>query len=32
MTNPYMSMFDRTGIHPESIGDSTGKVTHFSEL
>ena len=32
MTNLYMSMLDRMGIHPESIGDSTGKVTHLSEL
>jgi hypothetical protein len=32
MTNLYMSMLDRIGIHPESIGDSTGKVAHLSEL
>ena len=32
MTNLYMSMLDRMGIHPESIGDSTGKVAHLSEL
>jgi len=32
MTNLYLSMLDRMGVHPESIGDSTGKVTQLSEL
>jgi hypothetical protein len=32
MTNLYMSMLDHMGVHPESIGDSTGKVAHLSDL
>jgi hypothetical protein len=32
MTNLYMSMLDRMGVHPESIGDSTGQVAHLSEI
>jgi hypothetical protein len=32
MTNLYMSMLDRMGFHPESIGDSTGKVARLSEI
>ena len=32
MTNLYMTLLDRVGVHPESIGDSTGKVQHLAEL
>jgi hypothetical protein len=32
MTNLYMALLDRMGVAPESIGDSTGKVEHLSEL
>ncbi|MNG39573.1 hypothetical protein D3C84_1277200 [compost metagenome] len=32
MTNLYLTLLDRMGIHPESIGDSTGKVEHLSEV
>jgi hypothetical protein len=32
MTNLYMSLLDRVGVHPESIGDSTGKVEHLTEI
>jgi hypothetical protein len=32
MTNLYLTLLDRMGIHHESIGDSTGKVEHLSEV
>jgi hypothetical protein len=32
MTNLYLSLLDRMGVHPEKIGDSTGKIEHLSEL
>lgn len=30
MTNLYLTLLDRAGVRPESIGDSTGKVEHLS--
>ena len=30
ITNLYMSLLDRMGVCPESIGDSTGKLEHLS--
>ena len=30
MTNLYLSMLDRMGVKPESIGDSSGKVEHLA--
>jgi Protein of unknown function (DUF1552) len=32
MTNLYLTMLDRMGVKQETIGDSTGKVEHLSEL
>ena len=32
MTNLYLTLLDRMGVRPESIGDSTGRVEHLSEL
>ena len=32
MTNLYMSMLERMGVNPESIGDSTGKVAHLGDI
>jgi hypothetical protein len=32
MTNLYMSLLDRMDVHPESIGDSTGKLEHLANL
>lgn len=32
MTNLYLSLLDRVEVRPESIGDSTGKLEHLSEL
>jgi hypothetical protein len=32
MTNLLMTMLDGVGVHPEKIGDSTGKVEHLSEV
>jgi hypothetical protein len=29
MTNLYLSLLDRAGVHPDSIGDSTGKLTQL---
>jgi uncharacterized protein DUF1552 len=31
-TNLYMTMLDCVGVHPEKIGDSTGKVEHLTDL
>ena len=32
MTNLYLTVLDRAGVHPESIGDSTGKVEHLTGI
>ena len=32
MTNLYLTLLDRMGVHPEKIGDSTGKFDHLSDL
>jgi len=32
MTNLYLTMLDRMDVKPESIGDSTGKVEHLTEI
>ncbi len=32
MTNLYMTLLDRVGVEPESIGDSTGKLEHLTEI
>lgn len=32
MANLYLTLLDRIGIRPESIGDSTGDIVHLSEL
>ncbi len=32
MTNLYLTLLDRAGVHPESIGDSDGRVEHLSEV
>jgi hypothetical protein len=32
MTNLYMTLLDRVGVRPESIGDSTGHVQHLTNL
>jgi hypothetical protein len=32
MTNLYLSLLDRMGVRPESIGDSNGKLEHLSGL
>ena len=32
ITNLYLTLLDRVGVHPEKIGDSTGKVEHLTEL
>jgi hypothetical protein len=32
MTNLYLTLLDRLGVHPESIGDSTGKVEHLADV
>jgi hypothetical protein len=32
MTNLYLTLLDRMGVHPEQIGDSTGRVEHLTEV
>ncbi len=32
MTNLYLTLLDKMGVRPDSIGDSTGKVEHLSEV
>lgn len=32
ITNLYLTLLDRMGVHPEKIGDSTGKVEHLSGI
>jgi hypothetical protein len=32
MTNLYLTMLDGVGVHPEAIGDSTGKLEHLTDL
>jgi hypothetical protein len=32
MANLYMTLLDRVGVHPESIGDSTGKLVQLTEV
>ena len=30
VTNLWLTMLDKMGVHPETIGDSTGKIEHLS--
>ncbi|HLK56298.1 MAG TPA: DUF1552 domain-containing protein [Chthonomonadaceae bacterium] len=32
VANLYMTLLDRAGVHPESIGDSTGKLVQLSQV
>lgn len=32
MTNLYLTLLDRMGVQPESVGDSTGRIEHLTEL
>jgi hypothetical protein len=32
MTNLFLTMLDSVGVHPEKVGDSTGKLSHLTEL
>jgi len=32
ITNLYLALLDRAGVHPEKIGDSTGKVEQLTDL
>ena len=32
VTNLYLTLLDRMGIRPETVGDSTGKIEHLSEV
>ncbi len=32
MTNLYLTLLDRMDVHPETIGDSTGKLQHITDL
>jgi hypothetical protein len=32
VTNLYLTLLDRMGVKPETVGDSNGKVEHLSEI
>jgi hypothetical protein len=32
LTNLYLTLLDRMGVRPESIGDSTGRLEHLTDL
>jgi hypothetical protein len=32
LANPHMTLLSRMDVHPESIGDSTGKLEHLSDV
>jgi hypothetical protein len=32
MTNLYLTMLDRMGLHPETIGDSNGELQHLTDI
>ena len=32
MTNFYLTLLDRMGVHEETIGDSTGRVEHLTDV
>jgi Protein of unknown function (DUF1552) len=32
MTNLYLTLLDRIGVTPESVGDSTGKLQHLTDV
>ena len=32
MTNLYLSLLDRAGVHTETLGDSSGKLEHLTDL
>ena len=32
MTNLFLTLLDRLGVHRDRIGDSTGRIAHLSEL
>ena len=32
ITNLYLALLDRVGVHPEKIGDSTGKIEQLTDL
>jgi hypothetical protein len=32
LTNLYLTLLDRMGVRPETIGDSTGRIEHLSDL
>ena len=32
MTNLYLTLADRMGVRPESIGDSTGRIEHLTDV
>ena len=32
LTNLYLTLLDRMGVHPETIGDSTGRIEHLADV
>jgi hypothetical protein len=31
-TNLWLTLLDRMDVHPESVGDSTGRLEHLTDL
>jgi hypothetical protein len=32
VTNLFLTLLDRMGVRPETIGDSTGKLEHLTDI
>jgi hypothetical protein len=32
MTNLYLTLLDRVGVKPESLGDSTGRIDQLTDV
>ena len=32
MTNLYLTLLDKVGVRPETIGDSTGRIEHLADV
>ena len=32
MTNLYLTVLDKVGVRPETIGDSTGRIEHLTDV
>jgi len=32
MTNLYLTVLDKVGVRPDTIGDSTGRIEHLTDV